>query len=146
MEQATQDGARHVVLPVVLAHDARRKHIDARYVRMTWILLVESMHERQREHRIAPPIGLLGQLEQMPRLFGPEPAVQIAQALEQIEALLATDDTLAGDLFAANRSLLLATLGGEAMQLERHVVAFDYPGALTVLRALTSRAAPANPE
>jgi len=77
--------------------------------------------------------------------FAADPARAHA-VLEQIEALLATDDTLAGDLFAANRSLLLATLGGEAMQLERHVVAFDYPGALTVLRALTSRAAPANPE
>ncbi len=60
--------------------------------------------------------------------------VRARTVLNQLEPLLASDDTRAGDLFAANRSLLLATLGAAAQQLQRQVTAFDYPGALATLR------------
>ena len=48
--------------------------------------------------------------------------------------------TRAGDLFEANRPLLLATLGADALPLERQVAAFDYPGALATLREMLRKA------
>jgi PAS domain S-box-containing protein len=56
--------------------------------------------------------------------------------LDQLEPLLAHDDTAAGDLFEANRPFLLATLGAAAMQLGRQMEDFDYPAALATLREL----------
>jgi hypothetical protein len=56
--------------------------------------------------------------------------------LALLEPLLATDDTAAGDLFDANRRLLVVTLGAKALRLGRQVAAFDYPGALVTLRDL----------
>lgn len=56
--------------------------------------------------------------------------------LAQLEPLLQTDDTAAGDLFATNRRVLLDVLGADALQLERHMAAFDYPAALATLREL----------
>lgn len=55
--------------------------------------------------------------------------------LAQLEQFLTQDDTAAGDLFEAHRPLLLQTLGPMAMQLERQLANFDYPGALATLRA-----------
>lgn len=56
--------------------------------------------------------------------------------LTQLQPLLASDDTAASDLFEANRSLLLATLGAPATQLARQVAAFDYPAALVTVRKI----------
>jgi len=56
--------------------------------------------------------------------------------LKQLEPLLASDDTAAGDLFEANRPLLQATLGATLSPLERQLANFDYPGALATLREL----------
>jgi hypothetical protein len=53
---------------------------------------------------------------------------------------LASDDTRAGDLFEANRPLLLATLDADARQLGRQMAAFDYPGALATLREMLRKA------
>ena len=57
--------------------------------------------------------------------------------LAQLEPMLASDDTAAGDLFEGNRQVLLATLGVAAMQLGRQIADFNYPGALATLRKLT---------
>jgi two-component system sensor histidine kinase/response regulator len=62
--------------------------------------------------------------------------VRARAVLTQLDPMLATDDTAAGDLFEANRALLLATLGTAAMQLGRQLEDFDYPGALTTVREL----------
>jgi signal transduction histidine kinase/CheY-like chemotaxis protein len=59
--------------------------------------------------------------------------------LERLEKLLDRDDTAAGDLFEANRPLLLATLDADAMQLGRQLAAFDYPAALESVRDLIRR-------
>ncbi len=61
--------------------------------------------------------------------------------LARLEPLLARDDTAAGDLFAANRALLLASFGAGAMQLGRQIGDFDYPAALATLRELMRPAA-----
>ncbi len=61
--------------------------------------------------------------------------------LAQLEPLLASDDTAAGDLFEANRLLLLATLGTSVMPLERQLADFNYPAALATLRSLMRNAA-----
>ncbi|MCX7148393.1 MAG: ATP-binding protein [Rhodocyclales bacterium] len=74
--------------------------------------------------------------------LAPDPDRAMA-VLKQLEPLLASDDTRVGDLFDANRRLLLATLGTEAMLLERQVAAFDYPEALATLREII-RKAPGN--
>ena len=60
--------------------------------------------------------------------------------LKELEPLLTSDDTAAGDLFEANRSLLLATFGSGAMQLGRQMAVFEYPGALATLRELIRQA------
>jgi len=69
--------------------------------------------------------------------------VRVRAVLTQMEPLLASDDTAAGDLFEAARPLLLATFGAAAMQLGRQMADFDYPAALTTLRELI-RQAPKN--
>ena len=60
--------------------------------------------------------------------------------LARLEPLLTSDDTAAGDLFEANRALLLASFGAAAMQLGRQIGNFDYPAALATLRALIRQA------
>ena len=65
---------------------------------------------------------------------------EIRRLLEQLETQLASDDTAAGELFAANRPVLLDTFGAEAMQLGRRITDFDYPAALETLRGLLQRA------
>ena len=62
------------------------------------------------------------------------------EVLEQLALLLARDDTAANDLFESHRPLLLATHGVAAMQLERQLAAFDYPGTLATVRDLLRRA------
>jgi len=62
--------------------------------------------------------------------------VRARAVLEQMEPLLASDDTQAGDRFDANRALLAATFGATATQLRQQVTAFDYPGALATVREL----------
>jgi CheY-like chemotaxis protein/HPt (histidine-containing phosphotransfer) domain-containing protein len=62
------------------------------------------------------------------------------EVLEQLALLLARDDTAANDLFDSSRPLLLATHGVAAMQLERQLAAFDYPGTLATVRDLLRRA------
>ena len=60
--------------------------------------------------------------------------------LLELEQLLASDDTAAGNLFAANRPVLLATLGAPAVQLGRQLTEFDYPAALATVRELIQKA------
>jgi len=81
--------------------------------------------------------------QQMPdsaEALAPDPGRAMV-VLKQLEPLLASDNTRAADLFEANRPLLLATLGAEAVQLERQVAAFDYPGALVTVREMLRKAA-----
>ncbi len=63
--------------------------------------------------------------------------------LEQLEPLLASDDTAAEGVFESNRALLVATLGAGAMQLERQVADFDYPAALVTAREVMRHVASA---
>jgi two-component system sensor histidine kinase/response regulator len=56
--------------------------------------------------------------------------------LERIAVLLERDDTAVIDLVSSSLALLLATYGTAAIQLERQVKAFDYPGALATMRSL----------
>ncbi len=81
-------------------------------------------------------------LGHLPALPGdaPAPDPEGARAvLDQLAPLLERDDTAAADLFERSRSLLLATYGTAAMQLGRHVAAFDYPAALAAVRDLLMR-------
>jgi PAS domain S-box-containing protein len=61
---------------------------------------------------------------------------QVAEVLAQLESLLATDDTMASDVFEQHSALLIAALGDEARQLERQIQDFDYADALETLRAI----------
>ncbi|MCM2288987.1 MAG: PAS domain S-box protein, partial [Sulfuritalea sp.] len=70
----------------------------------------------------------------------PDPG-RAREVLVQLEPLLASDDTAAGDLFEANRQLLLATFGTAVAPLERQLAEFDYPAALATLHALMRNAA-----
>jgi hypothetical protein len=68
-----------------------------------------------------------------------KPAANPARAravLAQLEPMVAADDAAAGDLFEANRALLMATPGTGARQLGRQLDDFNYPGALVTLREL----------
>ena len=69
------------------------------------------------------------------KTLAPDPA-RAQAVLVQLEPLLRTDDTAAGDLFETNRSVLLATLGAKGLQLGQQVAAFDYPAALATLQEL----------
>jgi HPt (histidine-containing phosphotransfer) domain-containing protein len=61
---------------------------------------------------------------------------RVRAVLKQLEPMLAADDAAAGDLFEANRALLMATPGTGALQLGRQLDDFNYPGALVTLREL----------
>lgn len=61
---------------------------------------------------------------------------QLRAVLDELECLLTSGDTAAGDLFVANRQLLLAMPGTAATQLGEQVATFDYPGALATVRDL----------
>ena len=83
--------------------------------------------------------GLDAVLAQLPEAAASAPAPDPAGAhavLAQLVPLLVSDDTAAADLFESHQPLLLATHGAAAMQLERQLAAFDYPGALATARAL----------
>ena len=83
--------------------------------------------------------AVLSQLPETATDATPDPG-RSREVLEQLVPLLASDDSAATDLFESSRPLLLATHGVAAMQLERQVAAFDYPGALATVRALLRQA------
>jgi two-component system sensor histidine kinase/response regulator len=56
--------------------------------------------------------------------------------LARLEAMLAGDGAETEDFFHANRSILVAALGTEAMQLERDLANFDFQRALATVRSL----------
>ncbi len=58
--------------------------------------------------------------------------------LRQMEVLLAGDDTMASDVYVANRPMLMATYGSQVQQLGTKLAAFDFPAALVVVRELLS--------
>jgi two-component system sensor histidine kinase/response regulator len=92
----------------------------------------------------AEQIALDGALSQIPEgpatggEFAADPE-RVRAVLEQLEPLLATDNTEADDLFEDNRSLLLAEFGSGAMQLGRQMANVDYPQALATLQDLIRR-------
>jgi hypothetical protein len=59
------------------------------------------------------------------------------KVLGELEPLLASDDTAAGELFETNRTLLQAALGAAAATLGRQLAEFDYPAALATVRELS---------
>ena len=61
---------------------------------------------------------------------------QARAVLQEMEPLLACADTAAGELFEANRQILLATLGAGAIQLGLQMANYDYPGAVVTVRDL----------
>ena len=70
---------------------------------------------------------------------GPQHGTDLGRAalvLEQMEPLLATDDTAAGEVFEEYRELLMATFPEAARDLEQAIAAFNFPGALVVLRRM----------
>ena len=73
--------------------------------------------------------------------FAADP-VRVQAVLKQLKPLLASDDTAAADLFEAHRALLLASLGADAMQLQRQIAGFDFPGALDTVSAMIGRPTP----
>ena len=81
--------------------------------------------------------SVVAQLQEEATDDAPAPDPEQARAvLERIAVLLEHNTTAVIDLFWSNRALLLATHGAAAIQLERQVMAFDYPGALATLRSL----------
>lgn len=69
----------------------------------------------------------------------PKPVTDLGRAvlvLERMDPLLATDDTAAGEVFQEYRELLMATFPQAARDLEQAIEAFDFPGALVVLRRM----------
>jgi CheY-like chemotaxis protein/HPt (histidine-containing phosphotransfer) domain-containing protein len=98
--------------------------------------LVETLQIEQR--------ALDAILESLPAAGDSDPAghadsVRATAVLRELESLLAADNTWAGDKFEANRALLLATLGAEVRDLGRRIAAFDYPGALAIVREMLRR-------
>ena len=70
------------------------------------------------------------------REFDPGRALTV---LDELEQLLARDDTAAGELFSANQSLLMAIPGATARTLGRQVASFDYPAARLTARDMIAQ-------
>ena len=64
-----------------------------------------------------------------------EPA-RVASVLAELELLLASDDTAAGELLEANRVMLAVALGPDAVRLESEVASYEYQAALATVRRL----------
>ena len=62
--------------------------------------------------------------------------LQAQQALAQMEALLAIEDSAVNDVLAAHRPLLLAAFGAQAQLLGSQIESFDYADALATIRSL----------
>ncbi|MBU0750819.1 MAG: PAS domain S-box protein [Gammaproteobacteria bacterium] len=60
------------------------------------------------------------------------------RVLKELTPLLAGSDMQANALFAANAALLHAALGPVAVEIERHLEAFEYPEAAAILEHLAS--------
>ena len=56
--------------------------------------------------------------------------------LEQMETLLACNDTAVAELFDEHRPLLLKTAGVVVTQLGQRISSFDFQGALLIVRSL----------
>ena len=56
--------------------------------------------------------------------------------LRDMEPMVASDNTAAGELFEAHHTLLITSLGPQALTLGRQLEAFDYPAALVTLGEL----------
>ncbi|MCK9388687.1 MAG: PAS domain S-box protein [Sulfuritalea sp.] len=84
---------------------------------------------------LVPEAAAVGDKDGERNKFAADPR-RVRAVLKQMEPLLASDDTAAGELFEAAQPLLLATFGAAAMQLGRQMADFDYPAALATLRDL----------
>ena len=65
---------------------------------------------------------------------------EVKRVVTAIEALLTADDMAVNNLMRSAEPLLYAAFGAAATELGRCIEAFDYPHALTVLRAAMERA------
>lgn len=61
---------------------------------------------------------------------------RVVEVLDELEALLATDNTVANDVFEQWGALLIAALGDSARELGRQIQDFDYADALQTLRVI----------
>ena len=102
----------------------------------TWPALLEALQTEQSA--LDAVLALLPAAQVSADGVAADP-VRARAVLKQMEPLLVADDTRAGDLFAANQPLLLATLGAEAKQLERQIERFDFPAALATVREMLRR-------
>jgi HPt (histidine-containing phosphotransfer) domain-containing protein len=68
-------------------------------------------------------------------LTGASPSSRLQGVIEELEALLAEDNTRAGQVFQDNADLLRATLGGHYAPLSRLIELFEYEAALQTLRS-----------
>jgi hypothetical protein len=90
---------------------------------------------QMEHHALCQALALVPVVAAVSEEFVADPA-RVHAVLEQLAALLASDDTSANRLFATNRGLIVATLGPAARQLERQINSYDFPGALATARAL----------
>jgi len=63
-----------------------------------------------------------------------EDNTQVTTILNQLEDLLADNNTTAGELFEKSRSILTSSLGDAAGQIDRQIQDFDFTEALLTLR------------
>jgi len=61
---------------------------------------------------------------------------KINKLLQELEKLLATDDSKANALFMENEEILLQAYGATAEQIGQHIELFDYPQALSIVKTL----------
>jgi len=84
----------------------------------------------------AEPVEPLGAALAQPE---PHSASAHQDVLLRLAALLASDDTVALDLLAAEQDALRLALGSDFDKFQRQLKAFDFPGALQLLQALPSQ-------
>jgi PAS domain S-box-containing protein len=93
------------------------------------------------QEALAAVVNGLGSLPVHDHQLGIDPEAAYA-TLTQLETLLARDDTVAVDLFEANRQILLDSFGADAMAIQQKIADFDFPGALDTVRTLIGRHTP----
>jgi len=72
-----------------------------------------------------------------------EDNTQVTSILNQLEDLLADNNTTAGDLFEKSRSMLTSSLGDAANQIDKQIQDFDFTEALLTLRTARRKKSPA---
>jgi chemotaxis protein histidine kinase CheA len=119
-----------VDLELALREQGSQKDIEARIVAVEALLIPLLADIQRMADAGMPAVSLPAEID----------SARVEAVLEQLEALLAVDDTQAGRIWSESAPLINAALGSAAASLGKEIERFEYDKALqTLLSATTTK-------